>query len=160
MLLITTISGTAVLIVFHFLWWGFFFTSFLWHRRLVRSLDLRRPGIRLVSAILEVPLKDDSTLRFNLDEPFELSFGWCTSLVPTAAAPMTHTRVYLTYAALSQKETQLFLLAEESVREAQAAGWRESEKPEPVRPEVRLWAKDLVALVETMRTQLAPGSGS
>lgn len=151
MLLVRTISGTAVLIVLHFLWWGFFFASFLWHRRLVRSFDLRRPGIRLVKGILEVPLKDGSTLRFNLDEPYELSFGWCTSLVPTAAAPMTHARVYLTYAALSQKGTQLFLLAEESVREAQAVGWPESGKPEPVRPEVRLWANDLVTLVETMR---------
>lgn len=49
---------------------------------------------------------------------------------------------------------------EESVREAQAAGWRESEKPEPFLPEVRLWAYDLVALVEAMRTQFGPGSRS
>lgn len=151
MLLVRTISGTAVLIVLHFLWWGFFFSSFLWHKRLVRSLDLRRPGIRLVEGILEVPLKGDSTLRFNLDEPNELSFGWCTSQVPTAAAPMMHTRVYLTYATLSQKGTQLFLLAEESVREAQAAGWPESEKPQPVLPEVRLWANDLVRLIDALR---------
>jgi hypothetical protein len=47
------------------------------------------------------------------------------------------------------------LTALKTVREAQAAGWPESESLNAALPEVRLWANDLVALVKRMRTSTA-----
>lgn len=147
------IDGAVIIIMFGVLWGGGFFFSVPWQRRCTRSLDARRPGIRLADGVLAVPLDDDTAVRFMLEEPHELRFGWAEDVVATAASPTMHTRTVLTYAALSQAGRYLFLKAEDSVRPAQAAGWPKGGSLLPTEPAVRLWASDLVALVEAMRTR-------
>jgi hypothetical protein len=158
LLLVRTISGTVVVIVFGVLWWCMFFLSFPLQRRLARSLDLRKPGMRLTNSVLTMPVTNDLTLQFKLDEPHELRFGWSEFVVATAASPTMHTRTFVTFAMLSQRGQQVFLKAEDSVREAKASGWPKSESVETTAPVVRLWAKDLVALVETMRAGAQAGA--
>lgn len=152
MLSSTEVSGTWVVIVFGLLWGSSFFLSVPRQRRYARALDMRRPGIRLAGGVLAVPMSDDTTLNFMLDEAHELRFGWMEAVVATVAAPTTHTRTVTTYATLSQAGQHLFLKAEDSVRAAQAARWQKSEGLPPSKIAVRLWANDLVALVEAMRT--------
>jgi hypothetical protein len=146
-------AGTAIVIVFGFLWFGLFFLSFPLQRRYARSFDLRRPGIRLADDVLAAPLPDGSTLQFKLDEPHELSYGWWDALVPNVTGPSMHSRVVVTYATLAQAGQQLFLIAEDSIREAWKAGWLRSPHLPQSKPDLRLWAEDIVALVETMRTR-------
>lgn len=146
-------GGTVIVIVFGFLWFGLFFLSFPLQRRYARSFDLRRPGIRLADGVLAVPLPDGSTLQFKLDEPYELSYGWWDTLVPNVTGPTMHSRVVVTYATLSQAGQHLFLIAEDSIREAWKAGWLRSPRLPQSKPDLRLWAEDIVALVETMRTR-------
>jgi hypothetical protein len=147
------VDGTWVVIVFGLLWGSSFFLSVPRQRRCARALDLRRPGICLADGVLAVPLSDDTMVRFILDEPHELKFGWSEAVVTTVAAPTTHTRSVMTYATLSQAGQHLFLKAEESVRAAQIAGWQKSEGLPQSKIAVRLWANDLVALVEAMRSR-------
>ena len=147
------VDGTVIVILFGLLWGTGFFLSFPLQRRRARSLDARRPGIRLAGGALAVPLDDGLTLRFKLDEPHELSFGWLEAVVATVAAPTTHTRTVLTHATVSQAGRRVFLKAEDSVRAAQAAGWPQSQGSQACEPSVRLWANDLVALIEAIRTR-------
>jgi hypothetical protein len=147
------VDGTIIVLMFGLLWGTGFFLSFPWQRRGARSLDARQPGIRLADGVLAVPVDGDSTLRFKLDEPHELRFGWSEFVVATAAAPTMHTRSVLTYATLEQAGQYLLLKAEDSARAAQAAGWPKSEGLPMSEPSVRLWANDLVALIEAVRTR-------
>jgi hypothetical protein len=153
MLASRTIGGVLVIILFGFFWACFFFLSYPWQRRLARFFDSRQPGISLDGDRITVPTDVGIKMQFNLGEPHELSFGWFDTKVATIAAPTMHTRAVLTYAVLSQGGQQLFLKAEDSVREAIAAGWSKANSVTPVTPELRLWARDLVALVERVRSR-------
>jgi hypothetical protein len=152
-LLLTNLDGALLVIVFAVVWFGLFFFSYPLQRRLARSLDLRRPCVSLDNDILAVPVAEDSALRFNLAEPHELTFGWWEFVVKSTGGPTTNTRTVLTHATLTQSGQPLFLKAEDSMREALAAGWPKSPpNSEPhAAPGIRLWASDLVALVEAMR---------
>jgi hypothetical protein len=147
------LDGALVVIAFGLVWGAVFFVSFPWQRRCARALDSRRPGILLAGGVLTVPLEDERSLRFRLDEPHELRFGWSEYVVSTVGGPTTHTRGVLTYATVSQAGLYLFLKAEDSARAAQAAGWPKSEAPPPFEPCARLWAHDLVALIQAIRTR-------
>ncbi|MBC7931373.1 MAG: hypothetical protein H7Z38_12495 [Rubrivivax sp.] len=148
------VDGAVVIIVFGFLWFGLFFLSYPLQRRYARALDLRRPGISLTDGLLTIPLNDDRTLRFKLEEPHELTFGWFEVVTRTPGGPVNYTRGFMTYAILSQAGQQLFLKAEESCREAKAAGWPNSTYSATPALSVRLWASDLVALVEAVRAHV------
>ncbi len=150
-LVLSKLSGTQLIILFTAIWWCVFFLSFSWQRRLARAIDSQRPGIYLKQGLLEVPLTDDRSLRFDLDKPSELRYGWSESAVATVASPTMNTRVRLTYATISQNGQQLFLRADESVSKAKAAGWPKSECVESFIPAVRLWANDLVRLIDALR---------
>lgn len=147
-------DGAVAVIVFGVLWFGLFFLSYPMQRRYTRALDLRRPGISLADGLLTIPVTDDLTLHFKLEEPHELIFGWFEVVTKSTGGPTTNTRSFMTYAILSQAGQQLFLKAEESVREAQRAGWPNSTYPLTPALSVRLWASDLVALVEAMRARM------
>ena len=148
------INGAVVIIVFGFLWFSLFFLSLSWQRRSARSLDLRRSGISLVDDSLTIPVSDERTLHFKLDESHELIFGWFEVLIKSTGGPTTNTRAVMTYAILSQAGQQLFLKAEDSVREAQASGWPNATSSVTPALNVRLWASDLVVLVDTMRARV------
>jgi hypothetical protein len=150
LLLPVNINGVIVILVFGLLWFGFFFFSLHWQRRYARSLDLRRPGIRLAAGLLTIPVTNDLTLHFKLDEPHELIFGWYEVVIKSTGGPTTNTRGLMTYAILAQAGQQLFLKAEDSVREAKMAGWPNSTSSMTPEHSVRLWANDLVALVEAI----------
>jgi hypothetical protein len=152
MLAVNTIGGVMLIILFGFFWGCLFFLSYPWQRRFARALDCRRPGISLDGDRLTVPIDAGITMHFNLSEPLELSYGWFDTQVATIAAPTMHTQNVLTYAVLSQAGQQLFLKAEDSVREAIAAGWSKSDNVTEITPGLRLWERDLVALVEFLRT--------
>jgi hypothetical protein len=150
-------DGAVAIMVLGFLWVGLFFFSLRWQKPFARSLDLRRPGASLgAGGLLSIPVADDLTLHFKLDEPHELMFGWFEVVVGSTGGPTTRTRSLMTYAILSQAGQQLFLKAEESVREAQAAGWPNSTCSATPALSVRLWASDLVVLVEAVRTRRSP----
>lgn len=149
-------DGAVAIIVFSILWFGLFFFSLPWQKRYARSLDLRRPGISLADALLTIPMTDGRTLHFKLDEPHELTFGWFEVIVKGSGGPTTNTRGFMTYAILSQAGQQLFLKAEESVREARRAGWPTSTYSVTPALSVRLWASDLVVLVEAVRARVRP----
>jgi hypothetical protein len=151
LLLPVTVNGVVVILLFGLLWFALFFLSLARQRRYARSLDLRRPGIRLAQDLLTIPLAGDLTLCFKLDEPHELTFGWFEVVTKSTGGPTTHTRALMTYAILSQAGQQLFLKAEESVREARAAGWPNATSSVTPALGVRLWASDLVALIEAVR---------
>jgi hypothetical protein len=151
LLLPVNINGVVIILIFGSLWFGLFFLSLPWQRRYARSLDLRRPGIRLTDGLLALPVTDKLTLRFKLGEPHDLMFGWYEVLIKSTGGPTTNTRSLMTYAILSQAGQQLFLKAEDSVREAQMAAWPNSTSATTPERSVRLWASDLVVLVEAMR---------
>jgi hypothetical protein len=153
MLAVRTIGGVLLIILFGFFWACFFFVSYPWQRRFARALDSRRPGISLDGERLTVPTAAGIRMQFNLGEPHKLAFGWFDTKVATIAAPTMHTRSVMTYAVLSQGGQQLFLKAEDSVRDAIAAGWSKSGSVAQATPELRVWARDLVSLVELMRTR-------
>lgn len=156
LLLPTVVDGAWVILAFGVIWFGLFFVSLPRQSRYARSRDLRRPGASLAGGVLTVPLADDSTLSFNLHEPHELTFGWHEVVTTSSGGPTTNTRGLMTYAIISQAGRELFLRAEESTSEARAAGWpnRTSQTTPDLR--VRLWAADLVKLVEALRTHAAP----
>jgi hypothetical protein len=150
-------DGAVVIIVFSFLWLGFFFLSYPLQRRYARALDMRRPGISLADGILKVPVTEDSTLHFNLVEPHDLTFGWWEHVSVSAGGPTSRTRAVWTHATLSQNGQQLFLIAEDSIRKAQSTGWPKTpDASTQTMPRVQLWAGDLVALVEAWRARVTP----
>lgn len=147
-------DGFWFIFLFALLWFGLFFLSYPAQRRYARSRDLRRPGISLVNGILTVPVAQDLILHFKLDEPHELSFGWFEHVMTSAGGPTTNTRAVWTHATLSQAGRGVFLIAEDSVREALAAHWpKTTDASSPTTPRVQLWASDLVELVEAMRAR-------
>jgi hypothetical protein len=158
LLLPNVFDGAWVIIVFGLLWFGLFFLSLPRQRRYARSRDLRRPGVRLVGSVLTIPLADDTTVQFDLDEPHELTFGWFEVITKSTGGPTTNTRSLTTFALLSQGGRELLLHAEESVREAQSAGWPNRTSPTWPDRRVRLWAGDLVTLVEAVRSYVPPAA--
>lgn len=156
LLLPVNVNGVLIILAFGVLWFGIFFFSLPWQRRYARILDLRQPGIRLTDGLLTIPVTDELTLPFKLDEPHELMFGWFEVVIKSTGGPTTNTRAFMTYAILSQAGQQLLLKAEESVREAQVAGWPNSTSSATPEHSVRLWASDLVVLVEAARARVRP----
>jgi len=164
-LLKVNIDGAWIIILFGFLRFGLFFLSYPLQRRYARSRDLRRPGISLINGVLTVLVTQDSALYFKLDEPHELAFGWWEHVMTSSHEQFGNTRGVWTHATLSQARQRLFLIAEDSVREAQSAGWPKMPgaetteiTPGAATPEVfrvSLWASDLVALFEVIRTRTA-----
>jgi len=151
LLLPADIDGAWVVFAFTTLLFGLFFLSLPLQKRRARSFDLRRPGARLDGGLLTIPTADDAAMRFDLGEPHELTYGWL-EIVTTGGGPTTNTRGLLTYAILSQAGRELFLQAEDSIREAQSAGWPNRTSATTPEQSVRLWASDLVTLVEAVRS--------
>jgi hypothetical protein len=158
LLLSPAADGAWVVLFFAALLFGLFFFSLRGQKRYVRSFDLRRPGARLDGGLLTVPLADDSTMRFDLGEPYELTYGWF-EVITRGGGPTTNTRGLMTYTILSQAGRELFLQAEDSVREAQTAGWPNRTSGKTPDRRVRLWASDLVTLVEAVRSH-APATAT
>lgn len=148
------VDGFWIIFLFGLFWFGLFFLSYPLQRGYARSRDVCRPGISLIGRRLSVPLENDSTLHFKLDEPHELNFGWSEHVMTSVSYRGGHTRGVWTHAVLSQNGQGLYLIAEDSIREAQAAGWPKSTVPaKPSMPRVNLWASDLVTLLEVIRTR-------
>jgi hypothetical protein len=154
LLLPPVINGAWVVLLFGTLLFGLFFLSLPWQQRYTRSSDLRRPGARLDGGLLTVPLADAAAMRFDLGEPHELIYGWFEIITPGGGGPTSNTRGLVTYAILSQAGQELFLQAEDSVREAQSAGWPNRTNANTPDRRVRLWASDLVTLVEAVRSHI------
>ncbi|HEY9285062.1 MAG TPA: hypothetical protein VIP46_16540 [Pyrinomonadaceae bacterium] len=159
LLLTPAIDGAWVVIVFAALLFGLFFLSLPWQRRCARSFDLRRPGARLDGGLLAVPVADDTTMLFDLGEPHELTYGWFEVITRGGGGPTSNTRGLMTYAILSQAGRELFLQAEDSIREAQTVGWPNRTSATTPDRRVRLWASDLVTLIEAVRLH-APATKS
>jgi hypothetical protein len=153
LVLLSSINGAVLIMMAGMLWFGFFFLSLPWQKRYARLLDLRRPGVSLADGLLTIPVANGLTLEFKLDEPHELMFGWFDVMIKSTGGPTTNTRGLMTYAILSQAGQQLLLKAEESVREAQASGWPNSTNSTAPEHSTRLWAPDLVTLVEAIRAR-------
>jgi hypothetical protein len=150
-------DGFWFIFLFGFLWFGFFFLSYPSQRRYARSRDLRRPGINFVDGKLTVPVTQDFIFRFNLDEKHELLFGWYEQVMTSAGGATKNSRAVWTHAVLSQAGQELFLIAEDSIREAQSAGWPKTpDASTQTMPRVQLWASDLVELVEAVRSRVRP----
>jgi hypothetical protein len=153
MLLQINFDGFRVIFLFGLCWFGLFFLSYPAQRRYARSRDLRLPGISFVNGLLSVPVERDVILRFRLDEPHELIFGWFEHVMTSAGGPAKNTRAVWTHATLSQAGRGVFFIAEDAVREAQSANWAKiPDASTPDTPRVQLWASDLVELVEAMQT--------
>jgi hypothetical protein len=99
-----------------------------------------------------VPVPDGPAMQFKLDEPHELVFGWWEFVVTGGGGPTANTRTVLAHATLAQAGRRVLLKAEDSVRPALAAGWRKT-PPNSAAHAARLWAGDLVVLVEAIRAQ-------
>ncbi|HEV2861000.1 MAG TPA: hypothetical protein VGX48_08345 [Pyrinomonadaceae bacterium] len=150
------IDGAWVVFAFAVILFGLFFLSLPWQKSYSRSFDLRRPGARLDGGLLTVAEDDDAAICFDLNAPHELTYGWFEVINRGGGSgPTTNTRGVLTYAILSQAGQELFLQAEDSVREAQSAGWPNRTSANTPRRSVRLWASDLVTLVEAVRLRVA-----
>jgi hypothetical protein len=155
------VEGAAVLTVVGALWFGLFFLSRPLQKRCARSLDSRRPGVALSEGLLAVPASDGSALIIRLGEPYRLTYGWWEYVAKGTGGPASNTRTVLTHATLSQGGVSLFFKAEDSVREAAAAGWPRGAFNEAAgRRHVRLWASDLVSLVEEIRSAGARASSA
>jgi hypothetical protein len=152
------LDGAWVVLAFGVILFGLFFLSLPRQKRYARSLDLRRPGARLDGGLLTVPAGGDAAMRFDLGEPHEVTYGWFEVITRGGGGPTTNTRGLMTYAILSQAGQELFLQAEDSVREAQSAGWPNRTSANTPRRSVRLWASDLVTLVEAVRSYAPPAS--
>ncbi|HEX8335207.1 MAG TPA: hypothetical protein VF621_00675, partial [Pyrinomonadaceae bacterium] len=153
LLLPLSIDGAWVVFAFGLLLFGLFFLSLPRQRRYARSFDMRRPGARLDGGLLTIPAAEDALICFDLGEPHELTHGWfeVTNRGGGGGGPTTNSRGLMTYAILSQAGRELFLQAEDSVREAQATGWPNRTSSTTPDRRVRLWASDLVTLVEAAR---------
>ena len=150
-------DGFWYIFLFGLLWFGLFFLSYPLQRRYARSRDLRRPGINFVNGKLTVPVAQDFILHFNLDETHELLYGWYEQVMTSAGGATSNSRAVWTHAVLSQAGQELFFIAEDSIREAQSAGWPKTpDASTPTMPRVQLWASDLVELVEAMRSRVRP----
>lgn len=158
LLLPLAIDGAWVVIVFGVILFGLFFLSLPWQKRYARSFDLRRPGARLDGRLLTVPVAGDTTMLFDLGEPHGLTYGWFEVVTKSTGGPTSNTRGLMTYAILSQAGQELFLQAEDSVGEAQTAGWPNRTSANTPRRSVRLWASDLVTLVEAIRSRVTMAS--
>lgn len=152
LLLPLTLDGAWVVLAFAALLFVFFFLSLPWQKRYARAFDLRRTGAQFVGGRLTVPLSDGTAISFNLDRPHELTYGWFEVVTKSTGGPTTNTRGLMTYAILSQAGRELFLQAEDSIQEAQSAGWPNRTSPTTPRQSVRLWADDLVTLVGAVRS--------
>lgn len=160
MLLKINFDGFWIIFLFGLLWFGLFFLSYPLQRRYARSRDSRQPGINFTNGLLAIPLTDDSMLHFKLDEPHELVFGWFEHRMTSAGRPTSNTRAVWTHAMLSQGGQKVFLIAEDSAREAQAAGWPKTpDSSTPTMPRVCLWARDIVTLCEVIRRR-APSAAT
>lgn len=160
LLLPPVVDGAWVVLFFAALLFGLFFLSLPRQKRYTRSLDMRRPGARLDGGLLTVPTADGSTMRFDLGEPHGLTYGWFEVVTKSTGGPTTNTRGLMTYAILSQAGQELFLQAEDSIGEAQTAGWPNRTSLKTPDRRVRLWASDLVTLVEAVRSHApAPATG-
>ena len=150
-------DGFWFIFLFGFLWFGIFFLSYPSQRRYARSRDLRHPGINFVDGKLTVPVAQDFILHFDLDETHELLFGWYEQVMTGAGGPTKSSRAVWTHAVLSQAGQELFLIAEDSIREAQSAGWPKTpDASTPAMPRVQLWESDLVELVTAVRSRVRP----
>jgi hypothetical protein len=154
LLLPINIDGGVAIIALSCLWFGLFFFSFPWQKRYARSRDLRQPGISIANGTLTISVRGDLTLHFKLDELDELIFGWYEVITKGSGGPSTNTRALMTYAILSQAGQELFLKAEDSIQEAQASGWPNSTHSVTPDLSVRLWASDLVILIEAVRAHV------
>lgn len=152
------IDGAWVVLFFAALLFGLFFLSLPRQKRYARTFDLRRPGACLDGGLLTVPLDDGSTMRFDLGESHELTCGWF-EVITRGGGPTSNTRGLMTYAILSQAGQELFLQAEDSVREAQIAGWPNKTSVKTPDRRARLWAGDLVTLIEAVRSH-APATAT
>jgi uncharacterized membrane protein YhaH (DUF805 family) len=151
-------DGYWFIFLFGLLWFGLFFLSYLLQRRYARSRDLRRPGISFVNGKLTVPVAQDFILHFNLDETHQLLFGWYEHVMTSAGGATKSSRAVWTHAVLSQAGQELFLIAEDSIREARSAGWPKTpDASTQTMPRVQLWACDLVELVEAVRARVRSG---
>jgi hypothetical protein len=73
----------------------------------------------------------------------------------SAGGPTNSSRAVWTHALLSQAGQELFLIAEDSIREAQSAGWPKTpDASTQTMPRLQLWASDLVELVEAARAHV------
>lgn len=160
LLLPIVVNGAWVIFAFGVFWFGLFFLSVPWQRRYARSRDLRRPCARLAGGVLTVPLADGTAFSFDLGGPHELAFGWYEVVMTSSGGPTTNTRGLTTYAVLSQDGRELLLQAEESTREARAVGWPNRTAPTWPERRARLWAGDLVALVEAVRSHVPPAASA
>ncbi len=145
-------DGAVVIISAFAIWCALFYLSRPLQKRYARSLDSRRPGVVLSADELSVPTSEGPALIVKVTEPFELHYGWWEYVSKSSGGPTSTTRTVLTHATLTQGGVSLFLKAEDSVREAAAARWplappREADG----RTRLRLWACDLVSLVESIR---------
>ena len=146
------ISGVLLIMLFGVILFGGFFGSIPWQRRYSRSLDGRKPGVSLAIGVVYVPVKKDSTFIFWTGQPIEVAFGWLEFVVGGGGGPTTKTRTVMSWATLSQAGQNVMLYAEDSVKEAQKAGWQKVISPSAGAPMIRLWAADLVEFVEFLRT--------
>lgn len=154
LLLLSNLDGAVLITLCFSLWLGLFLLSYPLQRRLSRTLDSRRPGVTLADGLITVPIPGGAPLHLSLAEPLELKFGWWEYAVKSTGGPTSNTRTVLTHAALTQGGTRLFFRAEDSIRKALDAGWRKSPPPEiSGHTAVRLWASDLVALVDVIARQ-------
>jgi hypothetical protein len=137
-------AGAVIVLTFGVAWFCGFFTRVPWQRRWSRWLDSRRPGILLANGLMTVPVSANRTLKFHLNEPYALRFGW-----------YAHRRHSATWAIMSQGGEDLLLIAPMiSTRAARTAGWPVAGPSfQRITPSVWLWADDLVGLVEFMRGQ-------
>ena len=141
------------------LWFGLFFLSRPLQKHCARSLDSRRPGLTLSAETLSVPTPEDNAITIRPGAPYELTYGWGEYAAKSAGGPTSNTLGVLTHATLTQGGVSLFFKAEDSAREAEAAGWpRVTFTEAEGRTQVRLWAVDLVSLVGAMRSAGAPPS--
>src|SRR5262245_50310856 len=70
--------GALVVLGLGLVLFGGYFGSIRWQRRLSRSLDSRRPGIRIADGVMAVPVGAGRVLQINLSQPYSLNFGWNT----------------------------------------------------------------------------------
>lgn len=138
--------------IFVLIWFGGFFGSIPGQRRYARSQDARLPGVSLADGVLSVPVKAGAPLLFRMGEPHELAFGWLEFVATSSGGATTCTRTLMSWATLSQAGQHVMLKAEDSVKEAQKAGWQKVMSPQADATVVSLWAADLVGFVEFLRT--------
>lgn len=145
-LVVVPLDGAVIIVGASLVWFASFFLSLPWQRRVVRAWDCRRPGLDLTPTSLQVrvpPLAD-----IQRTASYTLQFGWVDV---TAGSGAARTRARRTYAVITQEQTRVVLIADESVRAARRAGWPMTPWPTVPTTGIPLWADDLVILVERLR---------